>query len=180
MHLRDVSSTPPFECRDSSYGGCSGRPVDTVRRGLAHGKPQNWAVCAFLLGFENIPNRVPTRNRTSLSSWETSCNYPAGLFGNKRPSGRPQRSNARSQVAQRSHYGCDSKFKSQGYAGFGLCFHLPRGHFGDSIFLSHSQNLIAGWPEEAQSCARPAMRFAGCPHCRRREVWCICCREGEF
>ena len=34
--------------------------------------------------------------------------------------------------------GCGSKFKSQGYAGFSLWFHLPRCHFG-SLFLSHSQ-----------------------------------------
>ena len=31
-----------------------------------------------------------------------------------------------------------SRFKSQGCAGVGLCFRLPRGHFG-YIFLSHSQ-----------------------------------------
>ena len=33
-----------------------------------------------------------------------------------------------------------SKFKSSGCAGFGLCFHSPRGHFG-YIFLSHSHTV---------------------------------------
>ena len=31
-------------------------------------------------------------------------------------------------------YGCGSKFKSQGYAGVGLCFHLPRGIFWVHFF----------------------------------------------
>ena len=34
-------------------------------------------------------------------------------------------------------YGCGSKLNRTGYAGFGLCFHLPGFHFGTG-FLSHS------------------------------------------
>ena len=34
-------------------------------------------------------------------------------------------------------HGCGSKLNRRGYAGFGLCFHLPGFHFGAG-FLSHS------------------------------------------
>ena len=41
--------------------------------------------------------------------------------------------------------GCGSNSKDQGYAGFDLRFHLPRGHFGYLLFEPGPQYVFLGW-----------------------------------
>ena len=53
-------------------------------------------------------------------------------------------------------YGCGSKVKSQGYAGFRLWFHSPRCHFG-YLFLSHSHIYIYIYMVSGSGFPAPAL-----------------------